>query len=505
MDLAKEFMALFDGLEKAYGTYEVNPMTTRADGKVKGLAVTKKAPVTLALWQGHLGGKLGIGIIPIKDNSKVRFAAIDIDVYQGLNHVEIIKKVEEHKFPLIACRSKSGGCHLFLFTKEELPAELVRRKMREMAAVLGHGNAEIYPRQDHILVERGDMGQWINMPYFNGIKGLRYAIDSNGAALGPEDFLKLAAGKRVGQPDLEGIKVEVKPDLDDGPPCLQHLTTIGFAEGTRNDGLFNLGVYVQKAYPDTWKDKLEEFNLKYMDPPLHSGDVQGVVKSLEKKDYGYTCDKAPVNAYCNRALCLIRKFGIGGGSSMPSLDNLTKYDANPPIWFINVEGVGRLELTTEELQNPIRFQKRCIECLNLCPPILNKAQWGVLIQKLLEKVTIIEAPADASPSGQLFEHLERFCTGRAQAAKPEEMLLGKPWTNGGKHYFRMSDFTSYLNRQHFNEFKVNKITSMLKDQLKAEHVFMVLKGKGTNLWVVPEFSKQSSSHDVPEFPDMVPF
>ena len=45
------------------------------------------------------------------------------------------------------CRSKSGGAHLFLFTEEPVTAEDLRNKLTQLAAVLGYGNCEIFPKQ----------------------------------------------------------------------------------------------------------------------------------------------------------------------------------------------------------------------------------------------------------------------------------------------------------------------------------------------------------------------
>lgn len=503
LDLARQFKSLFSGLERAYGTYQVEQ---KARGvKLKGQAVTHMKPVTIQLWADHLSGKQGIGIVPIKDNSTCQFGAIDIDSYQGLNIANIVKKIKSLGLPLVACRSKSGGCHLFLFCKEEVPADVIQSRLKDMAAALGYGTAEIFPKQTKILTERGDMGTWINMPYFHGLQGLRYAIDEMGSPLSVEDFVALAMSLRQTDATLSAIRLSILPELDEGPPCLQYIIQQGFQEGTRNDGLFNLGVYCRKAFPDNWRDKLEELNQKYMDPPLKSAEVQGVFKSLRKKDYAYTCSRPPIQPFCNKPLCLARAFGVGEEFALPVISNLTKYNSNPPIWFVSVEGGGRLELITEEIQNQQRFQKRCIETLNLMPPIVNKLVWQQVVQKLLDSVVIIEAPMDASTSGQLIEHLERFCTSRVQAQNRDEMLLGKPWHNEKKHYFRMADFMAYLERNHFREFKVNKVTSILKELLKAEHGFFILKGKGVNVWIVPEFQSQTEPHDVPEFENTVPY
>ena len=51
-----------------------------------------------------------------------------------------------------------------------------RDKAAEIAAGLGHGRCEIFPKQEQVLVERGDVGNFINLPYFDSAKTLRYAV-----------------------------------------------------------------------------------------------------------------------------------------------------------------------------------------------------------------------------------------------------------------------------------------------------------------------------------------
>ena len=41
------------------------------------------------------------------------------------------------KLPLIVCRSKSGGAHVFLFTSDYVSAKLMRDKLVQIRAVLG--------------------------------------------------------------------------------------------------------------------------------------------------------------------------------------------------------------------------------------------------------------------------------------------------------------------------------------------------------------------------------
>lgn len=500
---AERLHSLFMGLERAHGVYEVSATVAQAGAKQAGRAHTVREPVSLDLWKLHLEGTKGLGIIPINDSSACKFGVIDIDQY-SLNLPTFLSKIRDSGFKLVPCRSKSGGLHLYTFLVDWVPAAILQAKLKEIAAAIGYGTAEIFPKQTEILAERGDVGQWINMPYFAGDNGMRYALDVDGNAIKLDDFLDLIEKTRITQRELESIHIKLSDELPDGPPCLQHLIKTGFPSGTRNDGLFNLGVYARKAFPDEWEKKVEEFNHKFMHPPLSSNEVQAVIKSLKKKDYGYCCSKPPIQPHCNSGLCRLRKHGIGAATGMPVLSTLTKLNTNPPTWFIDVESGGRLELSTDDLQNQPRFQKRCMDCLNVMPPIVNRVAWQSMVQQLLAQVNVVDIPVDASPKGQLTELLEKFCTGRAQAKSQDELLLGKPWSNDGRTHFRMQDLMSFLDRHKFYDFKIHQVASHLK-QFGAQHHFFNLKGKGTNCWSVPDFTIHSGDFETPKQEESRPF
>ena len=78
---------------------------------------------------------------------------------------------------------------------------------------------------------------------------------------------------------------------------------MGFPEGTRNNGLFDVGVFLRKKFSDDWEKKLEEKNFQYMKPPLGAADVLTVIKSLSNRDYQYKCNDQPIAAHCNAAVC----------------------------------------------------------------------------------------------------------------------------------------------------------------------------------------------------------
>jgi hypothetical protein len=489
-------MSLFDGLSRAYGTFEVNGARSR-DNKKTGKVTSIQAEVTPDVWLSHLKGKQAIGIVPIRDDSTVVFGAIDIDVYDGIDHGKLATKIDQLRMPLVPCRSKSGGIHAWIFLSEPTSAALVQRKLRDMAAALGHGRAEVFPKQTEVLPERGDIGSWINMPYFGDMSGGRYGLRPDGTPMGISEFVQTAELKKVSPQELTDYQSKVKEDLADGPPCLQFLITQSFPAGTRNNGLYNLGVYSKKAFPDTWEQIVEQYNIKYMDPPLGSNEVKELVKSLKKRDYQYTCTQVPLTNHCNSAVCRGRKYGVGDHSGMPVMTGLTKYNSCPPIWFADIEGGGRLELSTEDLQSQGRFQRCCMESLNSMPSQMNQKAWVTMIQSLLESVTVIEAPQDATPRGQLNELIEKYCTQRAQAMTKEEIRMGKPYTDGGRHFFTVAGLMSFLERHKFKTLGLHEITSYLKNDLGATHHFFNVKGKGINAWSVSEFAANPEL-DVPK-------
>ena len=165
-----------------------NPVTEEKmeSNKAKPLLFVKTSPTNFGPIILKEEGP-ALGIIPITENNDCRWGCIDIDEY-NFDHASLIKSIRNHKLPLIVCRSKSGGAHVFLFTKENIPASLMQSKLKQMSIILGYEGSEIFPKQTEILVERGDTGNFLNLPYHNQMKGLRYAINDNGAGCTLEEF-----------------------------------------------------------------------------------------------------------------------------------------------------------------------------------------------------------------------------------------------------------------------------------------------------------------------------
>ena len=469
----EKFKKIFSGLTIAYGQYQ--PGERGANGKQKGKAFIVRKNVTDDLWKNHLEGKgPALGIIPITENNDCRWGCIDIDEYD-LNHLSLIQSIRSFNFPLIICRSKSGGAHLFLFTKENIPASLMQSKLKQFAKALGYEGSEIFPKQTEILVERGDTGNFLNLPYFNGTKGLRYAINDNGSSCTLEEFYKLYDVLACGRQEMEKIKIQEKKideAFPNGPPCLNKLASVGFGEGSRNNALFNVAVYYKQSHPDTWEDKIVESNSKYMEPALSNNEVQQLIKSINRKGYDkYRCKDAPINAVCQSRLCRTKRFGVGyGEEQMPMLGNLTKYTSSPPQWFLDVSET-RIELKTEQLYSSPLFALACLDQANLVIPVPKPKDWKELFLKhLMQNLQDVEPLESLDPINELTSLLQDWTTNRQSARKLDDILNKLAYTDDKREftYFRMEDFYNFCKRNHWEIDKI-KTGNLLK---RLEDIFV---------------------------------
>jgi hypothetical protein len=522
-------MQRFAGLDRAYGRYVVGGQPD-ARGKITGQRRTVKAPVTLALWVAHLTTPEGLGIVPVRPDGTCVFAAIDIDVYP-LEIKDIAARIDELRLPLVACRTKSGGTHAYLFADEPgVPAELARDKLELCAIALGYPGVEVFPKQSGIGDD--DTGNWINMPYSQGDRTLRYAVGADGRALSPEEFLDFAAARTVTAQTLQALEPtrtvrrvngaapstdwsadndaahadDVVRDDDDtdsgdpffnGPPCLMVLGARGFPEGARNNGLFNIGIYLKKRFGDAAADMLPEYNRLFMDPPLSAQEVASIAKSIRKKDYGYKCKDQPIVSCCDKPVCKTRDFGIMAGADRTNvvIGGLIKIDTTPPTWRWEINGTA-IDLDTDDLLSQKGFQKAVLEQLHVLTPPLKASKWKALLEEALSTLTVIDVPEDATREGQMLTHLHNFCTSRGRARVKDELLMGKPYVNGARTYFTSTSFITYLSTHRVSGVSERDLYRWLRD-IGLETHRERLKGKEIAFWSVPSFSEQTEDHVVP--------
>tara|TARA_B100001939_G_C16938337_1_gene617133 strand:+ start:442 stop:1995 length:1554 start_codon:yes stop_codon:yes gene_type:complete len=472
--MLEKFKNIFEGNNSAYGIMKLTGEVTEK-GKAVAKAFIKRAPVTDNLWQDHLDGKdPALGIIPINENNMCKWGCIDVDVY-NLDHLVLMRNIKGMGFPLVTFRSKSGGAHLFLFAKEFIPAGLMQSKLKAMAKALDFEGSEIFPKQTEIFMDRGDTGNFLNLPYHEGHKGLRYTFKAGGEAAKLEEFFDIYDEWAQTKEEIQAIntnpKEKVKRDeaFPDGPPCLNKLAEQGFGEGSRNNALFNVAVFCKKAFPDEWENKVGEYNMKYMDPPLSYQEVQVTLKSMNKKDYDrYRCKEQPICSVCNPARCRTKKHGVGyGEEEMPELGTLTKIASTPSQYFLDVDG-KRVELTKEQLHNPNLF---CIEVMDKAEVIIvttpKLRDWKeIYLKQLFANIQTVQPLKSSEPRDILVGLLQQFTVNRVQARTADDIVNKMAWTDEGFTYFRMDDFYAFAKRNNW-EAKRMETTNMIQ-QLDGE-------------------------------------
>jgi hypothetical protein len=453
-------------------------------------------------------------VIPIREDSKCVWGSIDIDDYD-VDAVDVIKRVDAAKLPLVPCRSKSGGLHLFLFMAEWTEAARVQGCLRDIAASLGFAGSEIFPKQTKIMAEKGEQGNWMVMPYYGsdyeGKIKFQYGLKKTGAEMTLEEFLSHAEKRRITEEQIDELKLkrasgtggktkskrmngtplgrEPKVPFGNGPPCLQHMAQGGFPADGRKRAIFMMGIFLKRAYPNDWQTRLDQDNQRYLKPPLPADEINSVIKSLEKKDYEYTCKEQPMQSYCDSVVCRGRKFGVGAGGEYPTIDAISKLNTDPPLWFVEIPG-AHLSVTTEELTNYRKFHSQCVSRAE--PPVAFKLirdeVWmGILNDAFSKGVDIVEVGPDVGAGAVFHELLEEFLTNRTRGLRREDLLRGAPWEDEetGRHLFRLQDFMKFLTRQG-SKLHRNEVAARIKNDYGGGPYQTKVKGEVVvRCWFVP--------------------
>ena len=236
----EKLMTLFRGSSKAHGVYTEQIDRDPLKKKVKGKAMTVSMAPSIKKWIQHVEGKAGLGIIPINEDNQCYWGVLDID--GEVDHIKLQERIQALGLPLVECYSKSRSAHCFLFLEEAVPAESIRSILEEMASKLGVAGCEIFPKQNTLNIEKGDLGNWLNMPYYNGTRRGVLLKDGKLQEFELPDFLAYAYSKRLSPEDWNKLIGHIQKNLEDletvlqgAPPCIQYiLKTQGIKEGNRN-------------------------------------------------------------------------------------------------------------------------------------------------------------------------------------------------------------------------------------------------------------------------------
>ena len=211
-DYAARLHALFDGSDRGHyvhGEPSQEPDSTK--WQIKNVTAAVHRALTVDDWRGHLGGEISLVPIPVRGDGKCKFGSIDVDEYDA-NSLKTIAKAESLELPLVACWSKSGGLHLFLFLQEWTDAAPARQLLQYMAMRLRLPDAvEIFPKQDSLKDD--EIGNGICAPYardFGGKLKDQRGLKKTGAAMEPAEFLRCAEERRLTPADFDLLLAKAK-------------------------------------------------------------------------------------------------------------------------------------------------------------------------------------------------------------------------------------------------------------------------------------------------------
>lgn len=502
-----DFSSLFFGNPRSFGQW---------DPKTREM-FTKKAPYTGDHVLAHLRGEVGLGLVPILDDSTCMFGVIDIDCHNPedprTDLVVLEEKVREHDLPLVVCRSKSGGAHCYVFCAQPIEAVEVIKALKRWAALVGFPKAEIFPKQAKLPVVTGGerpLGNWINLPYFNAEGDTdRFAIEG-GKIANFGLFLETALSRRVLPPQLRALSnVPTPVNFAEAPPCVQAMNEQGVSgAGFRNVALYNAVVFLKKRDPDHFFEAAREFNTSVFDKPLPDAEATKCIKSASRRDYMYKCNEEPSLSLCDRDACKMRKFGIGkGAKDMPMFSGLKMYKTDPVSWELSIDHTP-VVISTDQLMKYSLLRRAIIEATQTVPPRIKDADWDFTLSDLMKDVVSVEVPSEASVAGMIADRMRDFIGKSIGSLTGEfgdraDLLRGLPVLTEVVENekdgdgldasvkirvvaFRAKDFVDHLKRTRSEDLRGPNLWMALRDiGVTHRRIRIGVGTKITNVWCVP--------------------
>ena len=484
--------------------FQGNPKVRAMWDPVKNKAFTSLEGLTDKHWQGHIEGQLGIGQVPIHDDGNCWFGALDIDNHgagtdgKPLDLFAFDSLVSSKGLPLVTCRSKSGGIHAYVFFDKPTPAQFVQVTLRSWSSMLGYPRCEIFPKQTKLKPDQA--GNWINLPYFDAKDTQRYAVHDQ-RALTFEQFAKHAGQFRT---NAEAIRAKVLEGHEEAPPCIQSMIMGGIKRGQRNDAMFVISVYSRKVGGDDWQDRVKALNGTVTDSPVTDSELDVILSSVSRQNYGYRCTTEPCLSLCDRKVCLTREYGIGSGENkradLPAFTDLVKHLGDPVRWSLKINDVLVSGISSQALLDPLQMGVYCLEASNIVLPAIKRDQWQGLVTELMLNMRIIQADASSFDTGKIEQWLGEFvarCDFDVMDLKSKEnmeysrTMLRQDLPiireiNGDRVVaFKLMSFTEYLKKKKYMLSNDRRVDIIL-EKLGIEKIHNVKMGgwRGT-MWYAP--------------------
>jgi Primase C terminal 1 (PriCT-1) len=405
-------------------------ITCRIDRPKDKQNVTQRKQYTIEDVKTHLAGGLGLGVSPLLPNNTCWFAAIDVDRRDDVDEVDFVsisERVQSAGLPLVVCRSRSGGAHLYLFLRKPAPAKLIRAKMQEWADKLAIvGTDCLMPSADYQVVNDDGVphiSRSINLPYLGGDQTDRYAFNATGSVkLNFHQFLVRAEAVRIDP----GLLVPMPGDeFGEAPPCVQRLVKDGVSAGMRNEALTQIAIYLKRVDSKDVTPRLAVVNKSVLDPPLKMDELKKIANSVTRRDYLYRCKVEPCKSLCDSTACLTRKFGIRPAehdqneagdalAALPVIDDIAR------VQDTEDGGVYRIRINGHSVTAPIRklihireAQILFVERIGIALPAkISFSTWYDFIINHIRGARIDIQAAEDTDTGSVHAQINDFIAGR---------------------------------------------------------------------------------------------
>ena len=498
-----DFIKCFTGLQRNFGFCNINNGYTDPNtGKIKfnaGDYGWSGKPITEDDYRLHLHGKKSIGIQPCDDNGLACFGAIDIDpkVYKDLDIKKYLDIIQEKELPLIPIKSKSGGLHLYLFTKEFVKAKVIREFLEQVLFLFKLPiTTEIFPKQTKLGSDTNGNkvnGNFINLPYFN--KSERVALDPSGKEMPLDLFLKVVEINKANIEKLENISNDLirkeltggAEEFNDGPPCLEILSKNKMKDG-RDRFLYNYMVMAKKKYPDNWGKMVLKAGRNYFEfDQIWTDDyIEKKIKHWEKQEKGHTCHDDLLAPVCIKSECVKRKFGIISDKKInwPLMTNLIKVDFKPdPEYYFTVEREdGETVQVHAKDVNKIKDQQELRGLImaqaDFPPPPIKGMDFFEIQKALFSTIDTVQPAPGTTPMEILKKHLKDYIHS-TEATSHNSFKSGNVLKDDTYAYFVYDEF--------FNDLKDNE---WKKDSSRTSYMIEKMFEKEKDHMPKPQFGKK---------------
>lgn len=434
------FVDFFKGLMTSHGCHVYNFLSPST--KEEGKSFTKEEEVALSLYETHLNGGEGLGIIPINEDGYCYFAVIDVDNYDKNKQKKIIDIIDKNYLPFFVFQSKSGGLHIYCFFEHKVKAKTIRDILKKYLFVFDlPDNTEIFPKQD--TLKKGASGSWINLPYWNKKVSIRQRLIQDNKCL---EFNE--AMQKLKKTEIKQLTEKLELFYFDAPPCVQRGILNTESIVNRNTFLFNVVVYFKQKEFEDYKEKVLGINNTFPEPLDEKEIVKTILASQDRKNYKYKCDG--VENLCNREECNKRFFGM---TTSLIMENLVQFKGAEPYYNLDVNGKTMVFYSEKDLRDQNKFADMCMRELYFLPPLFKKEKWYAKLNELFRNIKVVEITKeeDISFKALFYTYLQEYLLNHEYAKTKIQINNGRIFKDIAEQefVFRKQDFLKFLKTKDF--------------------------------------------------------